>query len=81
MTTCIDKADDEWLAPQSLQLKRLAGDVAERVLADHIADSALAYGKGSVAIIVLLRRSRHRCPEKGKRAKYGEGMVACSLYS
>jgi len=46
-----------------------------------MADSALAYGKGSVAIIVLLRRSRHRCPEKGKRAKYGEGMVACSLYS
>jgi len=62
VTTRVDEADNQRLAAQGLQRKRLATDISKRVVANRLADGALADRQRSLAIIVLLRRSRRPNP-------------------
>ena len=79
VATCIDEADDQWLATERLQWKRLALDVPKRVVAYRLTNGALADCQSGLTVIVLLRRSRRPYPEEDKGAEYCSKTVGCSL--
>jgi hypothetical protein len=67
VATGVYQADDERLATQITQMKRLAPGVSERVVADGSADRPLAERQRRVAIVVLLPGSRSRRHPKHQR--------------
>ena len=79
VATGVDEADDQWLAAECLQRKRLTLDVSECEVADRLTNGGLADCQSSLTVIVLLRRSRRPYPEEDKGAEYCRKTVGCSL--
>jgi len=68
VTTCVDEADDQRFAAESLQGKRLALDIPECVVTDRLTDGDLADCESGLTVVVLLRRRRRPYPGEDKGA-------------
>jgi len=69
MTTRVDKADDERLAAQRLQLELLARDITKCVIADGLTDNTLTDCQGGFAIVRPLGGKRRCHPDKDDSAE------------